>query len=124
MICPNCKCGDVESSIFQENSGSKTITKTKSKYKEKGHGIIWWLLIGWWWWIVDITLWIVAFFPRLIVHLFAKSVKKKKYTGSSTSASVTTNDVTYKTICLCKECGHRWEHVPISNTVSVEPEKF
>lgn len=110
MVCPNCGSENVTVQVVQENSGSITTTKTKSKYKEAGHGCLWWLLIGWWWWIVDLFLWIFAFFPRFLVQLF----KKKKYKGTSTSTAVTTNSVSYKTICLCQDCGNRWEVQPQS----------
>lgn len=105
MFCPKCGSDNVTVQTFQENSGSTTITKTKSKYKEKGHGCLWWLTIGWWWWIVDIMLWIFLFIPRFCVQLF----KKKKYKGKSTSVATTVNDVAYKTICVCQNCGNRWE---------------
>lgn len=48
MMCPKCGSENVEVSVFQENSGSTTISKTTSKYKQKGHGCLWWLLIGSW----------------------------------------------------------------------------
>ena len=105
LTCPKCGSTNVDSQIFQENLGGTTVTKTKSKYKQTGHGCLWWLLIGWWWWIVDLLLWIFFFFPRLIIQIF----KKKKYKGESTSASVTSNTISYKTIFLCKNCGERWE---------------
>ena len=87
MICPKCGNDNVSVQTMSENLGTSTVTKTKSKYKEKGHGILWWLCIGWWWWMVDLCIWIVAFFPRLILRLFAAPFKKKKYTGSSTTVS-------------------------------------
>lgn len=105
MICPKCGGSNVDVQLCQENQGSTSVTKTKSKYKQKGHGCLWWLLIGWWWWMVDLILWICFFFPRLLVQIF----KKKKYTGESTSATVTKNKVQYKSVCLCKDCGHHWD---------------
>lgn len=104
MTCPKCGSENVTTQTFQENRGSTTITKTKSKYKEKGHGCLWWLCIGWWWWIVDLLLWIFLFVPRFCVQLF----KKKKYKGKSKSVSTTVNDVSYTTVCLCGDCGNRW----------------
>lgn len=109
MICPNCQSTQVQTNVFQEQKGSKTITKTKSKYKEKGHGIVWWLVIGWWWWMVDLILWFCMFFPRLILRLFAAPFKKKKYKGNSTTRSTTKNKLSYKTICICQNCGYRWD---------------
>lgn len=108
LFCPVCGSEDITQQVFQENSGSRTITQTTSKYKESGHGCLWWLCIGWWWWFVDLCLWIFAFWPRLILRLFASPFKKKKYKGSETSVSTTVNDVTYRTVCTCKNCGHTW----------------
>lgn len=108
IFCPNCGSENVKKQVFQENRGSETITRTKSKYKEQGHGCLWWLMIGWWWWFVDLCLWIVAFFPRLILRLFAAPFKKKKYKGSSTSVTKTVNDISYRTVCTCQKCGHTW----------------
>lgn len=104
-ICPKCNCTNVEVQIYQEHASSQTITKTKSKYKEKGHGCLWWLLIGWWWCFIDIFLWITLFIPRLLIRIF----KKKKYVGKSTSVSSTTNQITYRSVFLCKGCGYHWE---------------
>ena len=108
MNCPRCGSGNINVNTFQENQGSVTTSRTKSKYKEKGHGLIWWLLIGWWWWIVDLLSWIFFFIPRLILKLFAMPFKKKKYTGRSSTISTTVNNVVYKTICTCQNCGHSW----------------
>lgn len=105
QFCPRCGSNQVEIQLHQENYGSQTITKSKSKYKEKGHGLVWWLLIGWWWWIVDLFLWITIFPLRLIAQLF----KKKKYVGKTNSVSTTVNNVAYKSICLCKNCGYYWD---------------
>lgn len=112
MICPKCNSDNVKVDTFQEQTGSITITKTKSKYKEKGHGILWWLCIGCWWWIVDFCLWIYFFIPRLIARLFSAPYKKKKYSGKSTSVSKTSNQIQYKTICVCQNCGYRWDSEP------------
>lgn len=109
MVCPKCQSENVKVDTFQEESGSKTITKSKSKYKEKGHGLLWWLCIGWWWWMVDLFLWICFFFPRLILRLFAAPFKKKKYVGEGTSVSKTSNKIHYRTICVCQNCGHKWD---------------
>lgn len=108
LFCPVCGSEDITQQVFQENSGSRTITQTTSKYKESGHGCLWWLCIGWWWWFVDLWLWVFAFWPRLILKLFASPFKKKKYKGKETSISTTVNDVTYRTVCTCKNCGHTW----------------
>lgn len=108
IFCPRCGSEDVTKQVFQENKGSTTVTETKSKYKERGHGCLWWLLIGWWWWMVDLCLWTFFFFPRLIIRLFAAPFKKKKYKGKSTSVSKTVNDISYRTICTCNKCGNTW----------------
>ena len=47
--------------------------------------------------------------PRLILQLFASPFKKKKYKGTSSTVSSTVRNITYKTICTCQNCGHRWE---------------
>lgn len=105
MFCPKCGSQNVDAQLYQENIGGTTVTKTKSKYRQKGHGCLWWLMIGWWWWIVDLLLWIFVFPIRLIAQLF----KKKKYVGQSTSVASTHNQVQYKTVYLCKSCGYHWE---------------
>lgn len=104
FYCPKCGSSQIETKVFQENSGGTTVTETKSVYKQKGHGCLWWLFIGWWWWMVDLMLWIFLFIPRLICQL----CKKKKYKGKSTSVSQTTNDIKYKTVLVCKNCGNTW----------------
>ena len=104
-LCPRCGSGNIDIQVFQENGGSTTVTKTKSKYKQKGHGCLWWLAIGWWWWIIDLLLWMFFFLPRFCIQLF----KKKKYKGSATSVSQTKNKVAYKSFYVCKDCGNRWE---------------
>lgn len=108
--CPRCGSDNVEIKMYKENAGSQTITRTKSKYKEKGHGCLWWLLIGWWWWAVDLFLWIFLFIPRLIIQLF----KKKKYVGHETSVSTTRNSVHYRSMCLCKSCGYNWDAASVA----------
>ena len=109
MVCPKCHSENVRVNTFQEQHGSTTVSKGKTKYKEKGHGCLWWLLIGSWWWIVDLLLWIFFFFPRLILRLFAAPFKKKKYTATSSTVEQTYNQISYKTICVCQNCGNRWE---------------
>lgn len=105
LVCPKCGSTNIDVQLHQEETGSQTVTKTKSKYKEKGHGLLWWIFIGTWWWFVDLILWI-CFFPLKLIHAITK---KKKYKGSSTSVESTSRNVTYKTMCLCKSCGHNWE---------------
>ena len=105
LHCPKCGGTNIDVQVHQENVGGNTITKTKSKYKQKGHGCLWWLCIGWWWWMVDLMLWICIFPIRLLAQLF----KKKKYVGTSTSVSSTKNEINYRTVYLCKSCGHCWK---------------
>ena len=110
LFCPKCGSEDIAKQVFQENLGSKTVTNTTSRYKEQGHGCLWWLLIGWWWWAVDLFLWFFAFIPRLILRLFAAPFKKKKYKGKSTSVSETVNEIRYRTVCTCQRCGNTWSY--------------
>lgn len=105
MICPRCGGTNVSVNTVQENLGSTNISQTKSKYKEKGHGCLWWLFIGSWWWIIDLLLWIFLFIPRALMHIG----RKKKYVGKSTTVSSTMNHIVYKTICTCQSCGNAWE---------------
>lgn len=108
MECPVCHSQNVSVQVVQEQTGSKTVSRTRSKYKEKGHGILWWICIGWWWWAVDLCLWFFAFFPRLILRLFAAPFKKKKYEGQATTTATTKNIVKYRKAFTCQDCGHAW----------------
>ena len=104
MTCPKCHGTNVRVETFQEQRGSATTVHTRSKYKEAGHGCLWWLLIGWWWWIVDLMLWIFLFIPRALLHLG----RRKTYKGRATTVSATVNDISYRTVCTCQDCGHSW----------------
>lgn len=42
MICPICRNENIEVKTFQEQAGSTQFQHTTSKYKEKGHGVVWW----------------------------------------------------------------------------------
>ncbi len=108
MTCPKCGSHEISLNTFQENKGVVSISATDSQGEETGHGCLWWLIIGWWWWIIDLFLWIVAFVPRLILHLFASSYKKKSYEGSSSTESVTENVIIYKNVGTCQNCGYIW----------------
>lgn len=101
IVCPKCGSNNIELQVQQETT--KSVTKTKSKYKEKGHGILWWLCVGWWWWMIDLFLWLFMFIPRVLLRIG----RKKKYSGKS--KSTTKNKITYETICLCHDCGHNWK---------------
>lgn len=105
VYCSKCGSSNIDIQLHQENCGGSTVTRTKSHYREKGHGCLWWLIFGWWWWMVDLCIWIFAFPIRLLFQVF----KKKKYVGNTSSVSSTSNRIGYKTIYLCKSCGHHWE---------------
>jgi DNA-directed RNA polymerase subunit M/transcription elongation factor TFIIS len=104
MNCPKCGSMNVMVQTFQENNGGKTVTKSKSVYKEKRHGCLWWMFIGWWFWIVDIFLWILFFIPRALIRIG----RRKKYQGKTKTVSRTVNDINYTTICTCQTCGRQW----------------
>ena len=104
--CPVCGSGNVDIQVHQENKGAWTASKTKSKYKQKGHGCLWWLFFGWWWWIIDLMLWITIFPIRLLVQIF----KRKTYVGNGTTTGYTKNKISYRTVFLCKDCGHHWQN--------------
>lgn len=99
VICPRCGSDNISFQVHQE---TKTITKTKSNYKEKRHGLLWKICIGWWWWIVDVFLWIFLFIPRALLRIG----RKRNYT--SKTKTVTQDRARYKTICVCQNCGHNW----------------
>ena len=118
ISCPNCGSTNVESSIFQEVIGSKTRTKVKSKYKEGGHKLWWWLTIGWFWVIVDLLLWVFLFAIRLILRLFSTPYKKKKGKGKEISVSKTKTKIKYNTVYLCKNCGNNWSANAMGESIS------
>lgn len=104
LTCPKCGSKNVETSLQQENHGSTTITKSKSVSKS-GHGCLWWIFVGWWLTLIDAIVWVVAFPVRLCIQLF----KRKKVKTRGTSVTQEVANVEYKTLCLCKDCGHHWE---------------
>lgn len=104
LCCPSCGSSSVDAQLYQENKGSKTKSKTKSVYRQKGHGCLWWAFIGWWWWMFDLILWVLIFPIRFLIQLF----KKKTYVGEASTKGSTKNRVSYKTVYLCKDCGHHW----------------
>lgn len=110
-LCPQCGSGNITFKVFQEKAGTTTVSRTKSKYKEQKHGCLWWLCIGWWWWIIDLFLWIFAFPFRAIIAL----TRKKRYKGASTTVEQKINQVSYKTLCLCGNCGNTWVKSDISS---------
>lgn len=106
IVCPRCGAHNVFIQTVQENMGSTTTSVTKSKYKEKRHGIIWWLFIGSWWWIIDLFLWVFLFVPRALLHIG----RRKTYKGKAVTTASTTNRLVYRTICTCQTCGASWEN--------------
>lgn len=105
MVCPKCGGTNVLVNTVSENLGSTSVSTTQSKYKEKGHGCLWWLFIGSWWWIIDLLMWIFLFIPRALLH----AGRKKRYVGKSTTVSNSMNHIVYKTICTCQSCGNAWK---------------
>ena len=78
MNCPKCGSENVTSQTFQENLGTSTISKTKSKTKTVGHGVLYWIFLGWWIWLPKLIHWIIAFPYMLILRLFRKKSMKNK----------------------------------------------
>ena len=103
-VCSKCGSSNIDIQTFQENLGTTTVSKTKSKYREKRHGLFWWLFIGWWWWMFDIFIWIFAWPLKILARLF----HKKKYVGTSVTSSQSINNITYRTMAICKNCGNKW----------------
>lgn len=108
LTCPSCGSTDIEMKLMQENLGSTVVTTTKAKSKTKtGHGCLWWLIIGWWWWIIDLFVWIFAFIPRLLIQIFKP--KKARTKSNTTTATQEIANIEYKTVCMCRDCGHHWQ---------------
>ncbi len=107
--CPQCGSDDLTMETMQENLGSTTISRTKTRSRRQGKGIIWWLLIGWWWWMVDLCLWVFAFVPRLILHLFAGLFKRDARVARSTTVERTENEIRYIRLYTCNNCGASWK---------------
>lgn len=105
MVCPKCGSESIQTQTFQEEQGSKTVTKYRFKARSKKHGFLWWVFIGWWWWMVDLMLWILFFPFKFIYSLF---FKRKKYDISGRSIARTKNKIKYKTVYVCQDCGNRW----------------
>ena len=103
--CPKCGSDNITYQTFQENKGGKTVTRTKSKYKEKRHGCLWWGFIGWWWWIIEIFLWIFLFIPRMLIHIG----RKRDFNMTSKTVSRTKNKIAYRKMAQCQDCGRTWK---------------
>jgi len=105
MVCPKCQSEHIDVQVFQENRGSETQSQTNFQFKEKGHGVLWWICIGWWYVpFIKLPLWLIAF-PFMAVMRLGR---KKKYQGSATGRSSTQNQIDYRRVFLCKDCGHSW----------------
>lgn len=120
MTCPHCGGNNVTVQIVQEDRGSRTVSHTTSRYREQRHGCLWMLTIGWWWWFVDLLIWIFAFIPRAFAHLLYHVGRKRKYKGKSRTVTTTRNDISYKNICVCQDCGYNWTGNASSNYVKRE----
>lgn len=81
MTCPKCK---------SENVNAQMVTDTQ--LKQKRHGVIYWIFIGWW---LQPILWLVFFFPKLFIAIFAPKKYKLKQQ--------------HKAMWVCQNCGHTWE---------------
>ena len=132
--CPKCGSDDIAYQTFQENRGSKTVTRKKTRitgrvdiehehtpiHIHESHGCLWWVFIGWWWMFFEYTFKfmfmilglifrlafeMVIFIPRLIINLIAGN----GITAKTTSTSRTRNKVVYRKVAQCQECGHTWK---------------
>lgn len=81
MVCPKCGSNNVNVSVVNE-------VELKTKHK----GIFYWIFIGFWW---EPIKWLIFTLPALIIAIFKP--KKQKIKNKQ------------KTVCLCQECGHRWD---------------
>lgn len=133
-ICPKCGSDNITYQTFQENRGSKTVTRKKTQitgridiehehvpmceYEE--HGCLWWVFIGWWWmfyklffkfmlmmfcFIFRMAFDIILFIPRVIIGLFEGSGVNAK----TTSTSRTRNKIVYRKMAQCQNCGRTWK---------------
>ena len=106
LVCPKCGSVDIHSQIFQEQTGSVSHSKTKTKVKvDKGHGCLWWLFFGWWWKMFDFIFWLCFFPIRFIIHLMSGH----KANAISKTREKTKNKIEYRTVCMCNSCGYHWE---------------
>ncbi len=116
MTCPNCGSTSVSVQTFQENQGTVTTSASKTKTKEKRHGLLWWLLVGWWWTPINLLLWILFFPFKLLLRLF----HRKKYVSKTRGTSTTVNNIVYSTVCTCNNCGYVWRPQDMSQQASTE----
>ena len=105
LTCPKCHSTNISVQTFQEQKKSVTTGVSSSNIKEKRHGFIWWLFVGWWWSIIKGILWIVAFIPMAII----RAGRRKKYTATTKSVNTTVNQLEYRVVCTCQNCGNIWK---------------
>lgn len=91
--CPSCGSNNINIEI--EEVGN--ISTSKTRYKENGHGCLYWLFIGWWFWMFKIM-----FIPLTI--LFGKTNKSK-----GAFNTVTANKTINKKVAICQNCGNHWK---------------
>ena len=103
MHCAKCGSGNIESQLFQEDLGTSTVFKTKTR--QLGHGLFYWIFLGWWIWIFKLVLWIVAFIPMAIL----KALRKKR--TKTTTVESTVRHIQYRTVFTCKNCGNVWSAI-------------
>lgn len=81
MMCPKCQSENVSVQVQSEFS-----------MKDKHKGCLWWCFIGCWW---VPTKWLVFTLPAIIFKIFGH--KKQRIVAKQ------------KTVCLCQNCGNKWE---------------
>jgi len=104
-ICPKCHSTRVSVQTFQEQKQSVTTGVSTTNIVEKKHGCAWWLFIGWWWVIIKGFLWIIAFIPMAII----RAGRRRKYQGITKTVNTTINNIDYKVVCTCHNCGNIWQ---------------
>lgn len=79
MVCP--KCGSM-------NCNVQVVNEIKEKRKR---GLLYWICCIW---IIDLFMWIIFGFWKLIYEIFRKKTKIKSKTVS---------------YAVCQDCGHKWK---------------
>ena len=105
VFCPKCHSANVSVQTFQEQRQSVTTGVSTTNIVEKKHGCAWWLFVGWWWSIIKGIFWIVAFIPMAII----RAGRRRKYTGTTKTINTTINNIDYKVIYTCHNCGNIWK---------------
>lgn len=81
MVCPKCQSTNVNVQVVNE-----------MELKKKHKSVAYWIFVGWW---LQPILWLFLTLPMLIIRLFGHKKQKIKNTQ--------------KTVCICQNCGNRWE---------------